>query len=270
SESALGFSMEQSYSNTFQMAANNNITVIAASGDRGAYNGGSSLAVNFPAASPYVTSIGGTSLYLRNGAYYQNAWGGGSGSKSFGSGGGFSSVFLTPAWQDPYGYNNPMRGVPDVSMDANTQTGVVVYDQNVNYTVGGTSIGTPIWAGIVAILDQVEGKNLGFINPLLYQISRTNYYGKALQSVYPGTNGYYTTSNGWNPVTGLGTPNMGWLVRAVSSLTGSNGYETIFSPPKNMAQFNVSTYLNISSAKMTPLNGSVYNFLSLQYTPGYG
>lgn len=258
------------YSNTFKQAAIDNISVVAASGDRGAFNGGKSLAVNFPASSPYVTAVGGTTLNALNGKFSQAAWGGGSGQNSFGSGGGFSSVFTAPKWQNPYGYNSTMRGVPDVSLDANKQTGVVVVDDNFNFTVGGTSIAAPMWAGMIAILDQVDGRSLGFINPLLYQISKTDYYGKALNSVSTGNNGYYKANYGWNPVTGLGTPNIGWMVKAIRNLTGPGGYEAIMAPPKDMASFNVSTYLNVSGTTVPMDNGSTFSFLSLQYAPGMG
>ncbi len=258
------------YSASFKMAALDHITVVAASGDHGAYNGGSTLQVNFPASSPYVTGVGGTSLYAKNGVFSQTAWGGGSGKSSYGSGGGFSTVFSAPKWQDPYGYNNTMRGVPDVSLDANTQPGVIVIDENYEYGVGGTSIAAPMWAGMIAILDQVSGRSLGFLNPLLYQISRTGYYGKALENVSTGTNGYYYANYGWNPVTGLGTPNLGWMVKAVLNLTGSAGNEAVFSPPKDMTDFNITTNLNLTSSNISTKNGTTYNFLSLQYTPKFG
>ena len=270
SENQMSPGLLAEYSDSFEMAALDHITVVAASGDHGAYNGGNSLQVNFPASSPYVTGVGGTTLHATDGVFSQTAWGGGSGKTSFGSGGGFSSVFSAPPWQDPYGYNNTMRGVPDVSLDANTQTGVVVVDGNYEYTVGGTSIAAPMWAGMIAILDQMTGHSLGFINPLLYQISRTKYYGKALESVSNGTNGYYHANYGWNPVTGLGTPNLGLMIKAVLKLTGPAGNEAIFSPPKDMTNFNITTNLNLTSSNIPIENGSTYNFLSLQYTPTLG
>ncbi len=270
SENEMSPGVLSEYSASFKMAALDHITVVAASGDHGAFNGGNTLQVNFPASSPYVTGVGGTSLIAKDGVFSQTAWGGGSGKSSYGSGGGFSTVFSAPGWQDPYGYNNTMRGVPDVSLDASTQPGVIVIDGNYEYSVGGTSIAAPMWAGMIAILDQMSGHSLGFLNPLLYQISRTNYYGKALVSVSNGTNGYYHANYGWNPVTGLGTPNLGWMVKAVLNLTGSAGNEAIFSPPKDMTDFNITTSLNLANSNISIENGSTFNFLSLQYTPKLG
>jgi subtilase family serine protease len=133
-----------------------------------------------------------------------------------------------------------MRGVPDVAFQASSRTGVLVYDTapgdaqgGLNcpgggpcsagwYVVGGTSASAPQWAGLVAIADQIAGHGLGQINPTLYQLATGPDYGTYFYDVTTGNNqadpaipGYPATA-GWDPVTGLGTPNAAMLVPALA------------------------------------------------------
>jgi len=165
------------------------------------------------------------------------------------SGGGYSILFPRPAFQNtlPAGStfvgsssgapppNTNMRGVPDVAYQASARTGVLVYitlppDGTSGllcgaapcstgwYVVGGTSASSPQWAGLIAIADQIAGRNLGYINPALYQIASnpTKYahdffdvtLGNNQTSSIPG----YSSSPGWDAVTGLGTPNAANLI----------------------------------------------------------
>jgi subtilase family serine protease len=151
-------------------------------------------------------------------------------------GGGFSDVFSRPSFQDllPAG-STPIpassRGVPDVAYQASSRTGVLVYITEPGYTgiscpdgnpcsdgwyvVGGTSSGSPQWAGLVAIAAQINGGSLGFINPALYTIGADPArYAADFYDVTTGNNGLlapdipgYDATAGWDPVTGLGTPN---------------------------------------------------------------
>jgi subtilase family serine protease len=151
------------------------------------------------------------------------------------SGGGFSSIFARPSFQStlPAG-STPIgatRGVPDVAYQASATTGVLVYITNPGYTgiscpsgtpcssgwyvVGGTSSGSPQWAGIVAIADQINGGPLGYINPALYKIGAdATRYANDFYDVNVGNNqtdpaiAGYNATPGWDPVTGLGTPNV--------------------------------------------------------------
>ena len=152
------------------------------------------------------------------------------------SGGGFSHVFAKPTWQNslPAGSTaiGTMRGVPDVAFQASSATGALVYlslppdgtSSNVNntgwYDIGGTSLSCPQWAGLVAIADQINGGGLGLINPALYRIGAnpTRYAHDFFDIATGNTNqadpsipGYPATT-GWDPVTGLGTPNAANLV----------------------------------------------------------
>lgn len=165
------------------------------------------------------------------------------------AGGGYSILFPRPSFQDvlPPGStyvgssagapppNSNMRGVPDVAYQASAGTGVLVYitlppDGTSGllcgptpcstgwYVVGGTSASSPQWAGLIAIADQMAGRNLGYINPGLYQIANdplkypTDFFDVSVncnqQSSIPG----YCASTGWDAVTGLGTPNAAKLI----------------------------------------------------------
>jgi subtilase family serine protease len=154
------------------------------------------------------------------------------------SGGGFSDTFARPSYQAgtlPAG-STPIpasaRGVPDIAFQASAATGALVYlslppdgnDSNINqtgwYDIGGTSLSCPQWAGLVAIADQMNGGRLGQINPALYKVAAdpvkyaADYYdvasGNANQED-PSIPGYPATQ-GWDPVTGLGTPNAAKLI----------------------------------------------------------
>lgn len=244
----------------YKQAAEENITVLAASGDQGAYDGTSSLTVNFPAGDPYVLGVGGTTLTYSNGKYTQIAWGEVVNGKESGSGGGFSTFFSRPYYQDPYDYNGDYFGVPEVSLDANPSTGVLVVVSGEMYKLGGTSIATPMWTGIIALMDNYFNRSLGFVNPLFYQISRTKYYNTSFTQITSGNNNYYHATPGWNPVTGLGTPLVSNLINVTSKILNSYGSILLFNgtyyankisseikvPSNNNEQFNGTTYYYIS------------------------
>jgi subtilase family serine protease len=154
------------------------------------------------------------------------------------SGGGFSRVFSKPTYQNtlPAGSTaiGTMRGVPDIAFQASSATGALVYlslppdgnGSNVGissegwYDIGGTSLSTPQWAGLAAIGAQMKGHGLGLINPALYKLAAnpvtyandffdvaTNNTNQVDASI-PG----YPATTGWDPVTGLGTPNAAHLL----------------------------------------------------------
>jgi subtilase family serine protease len=164
-----------------------------------------------------------------------------------GSGGGFSHVFSRPSYQNvlPAG-STPIpadqRGVPDIAYNASSRTGVLVYislpptglGSNSSppdtgwYIIGGTSAGSPQWAGLVAIADQINGGGLGLINPGLYRIgSDPGRYAHDFYDVTTWNNGAnpsvpgFPATTGWDPVTGLGTPNAAKLLPdLVSAVNG--------------------------------------------------
>ena len=167
------------------------------------------------------------------------------------AGGGFSTVFSRPAYQNalPAGSTaiGTYRGVPDVGLQASARTGALVYltlppDGNGGlfcgsvpcstgwYDIGGTSLSCPQWAGIVAIADQLNGGGLGLINPGLYKIGADpTRYANDFYDVTTGNNGAfaptipgYNATTGWDPVTGLGTPNAANLVPDLVSAVHGN------------------------------------------------
>src|SRR2546421_1863374 len=167
-----------------------------------------------------------------------------------GSGGGYSILFPRPAFQNTLppgstyvgssagapGLNTNMRGVPDIAYQASSRTGVLVYMTEPAtttsgtgcgganpcsigwYVVGGTSSGSPQWAGLIALADQMAKHDLGYINPALYTIANNpakyanDYFdvtvGNNQTSTIPG----YSASKGWDAVTGLGSPNVANLI----------------------------------------------------------
>lgn len=197
------------------------LTFLASSGDNGATDftdlASQHLATtptsSFPNDSPWVTSVGGTSL-LRNGPNFsETAWNSGNGS----SGGGFSAFYSAPSYQQllPASVQSIMknrRGLPDVAGNADPETGLAMYENGSWTVAGGTSAAAPMWAAVVAIGDQMAGHPLGFINPALYKIGTSARYLQDFHDITSGnnTNGQVVGFNaipGWDPVTGLGTPN---------------------------------------------------------------
>ena len=228
----------------FAEAAEKNITVFASSGDSGAsqFNCAGTAAIlsaSTPASDPLVTGVGGTTLNADSttGAYIgETAWT----EQLLGcnppalaaddincSGGGFSTIYTRPEFQQGIPNTRPgQRGVPDVAYNAGVNGGVLTHCGICNFTIGqdpsapifflfgGTSAGSPQWSGLITIADQLAHRRLGFINPALYRISRIpGLYKQAFHDITVGNNDVseigtgYDTAKGWDPVTGLGTPN---------------------------------------------------------------
>lgn len=207
----------------FQAAATLGVTICAASGDNGSSDGvtDGSDHVDFPASSPYALACGGTSLHASNSSITSEVvWN--DGAQGGSGGGGVSGFFPLPSWQSGLqttnagGVTTPLskRGVPDVSGDADPQTGYDVRIDGTNAVIGGTSAVAPLWAGLLARINQLNGKAAGYIQPRLYQNPQ------AFRDITQGNNGDFFASNGWDACTGLGSPN-GQLV--ASLFTGQTG-----------------------------------------------
>lgn len=188
----------------FQTAASIGITICAASGDSGASDGEAqgTLTVDFPASSPHVLGCGGTKL-PRQGA--ETAWN--DGAQGGATGGGYSTHFNRPDWQS--GNTKTGRGVPDVAADSDPATGYNVAIDGQDTVVGGTSAVAPLWAGLIALINQSVGRNAGFVNPTLYANP------SAMTDIVSGDNNGYRCGPGWDPVTGLGTPKGGAVLAAL-------------------------------------------------------
>ncbi|AHH94665.1 S53 family serine peptidase [Kutzneria viridogrisea] len=190
-----------------KQAAAQGMTIFAPSGDAGAYDcerdanttHAADLAVDFPGSSPYVTSVGGTRLTLdANGARSaETAWNQGGG---WAGGGGESTVFDRPSWQPGTG----KRQVPDVSATASGGQ-YSVYRQGKWGTSGGTSASTPLWAGLLTLVNQRAAASgqppVGTLNPKLYALA-----GRGLHDITEGENRHYPAATGYDMATGWGSP----------------------------------------------------------------
>jgi uncharacterized repeat protein (TIGR02543 family) len=158
----------------------------------------------YPASDPFVTSVGGTTLIKKTFGFYEEAWGGIDNGLTYGSGGGFSKFFTRPFYQP--NQIGKMRGYPDVSLNAASSSPYAIIFNGKLSAGYGTSISTPIWAAITAILSQMSKGNIGFLNYRLYKIYNSTIYSEVFNDITEGTNGYYNATKGWDPVTGLGSP----------------------------------------------------------------
>jgi subtilase family serine protease len=246
------------YEQAFLQGATEGITYAFSSGDDGdeVANSGTKQ-TDYPASDPYVTAVGGTATAI--GSTGALAWETGWGTEKYtlssdgttwnllgflyGSGGGESTVFPQPGYQDgitPAG----ARGVPDVAMDADPTTGMLVgetqvfpdgtyYDQ---YRIGGTSLASPLFAGMTALAFQNAGHGVGLLNPTIYGDAGSGVFtdvtgpgadsGNVRVDYVDGVDSAQgtvssvrtfdqdsslTVGSGWDDVTGLGSPNSGWL-----------------------------------------------------------
>jgi kumamolisin len=206
-----------------RVAAMLGITVCVASGNDGSegYVPDGFPHVVFPASSPSVLSCGGTTLTPGE-CPPEVVWNKGAYDFSFSpfdgaSGGGFSSFFRRPRYQRRLPYTNSYRGIPDVAANADFTTGYRVEIHEVERRfLGGTSASAPLWAGLIARINNALGCDVGFINPALY-------YGvgaKAFNDITVGNNdvsglGVYDARPGWDSCTGWGTPNGCELLEAL-------------------------------------------------------
>ena len=199
-----------SFDEALQTAAALGVTVTAAAGDNGSADGETDgkAHVDFPSSSPFMLGCGGTRLAAADGAIAsETVW---NVSPSSATGGGISDFFDLPYYQHdtgiPASTNNGGRvgrGVPDVSGDADPNTGYRIRIDGGDYVIGGTSAVAPLWAGLVALLNQKLGHNVGFLNPLLY----TGAVGaSSFNDVDTGNNGAYAAQAGWDACTGWGSP----------------------------------------------------------------
>ena len=205
-----------------QRAALAGINVCVAAGDQGSTEEVSDHRqhVDFPASSPWVLACGGTRVVAANGVINrETVWNDG---PSSAIGGGISSLFALPTYQTsanvPVSVNPGHRigrGVPDVSGIADPDTGVLVMNPDGTVGgIGGTSATAPMWAGLIARLNQLLGTPLGFLNPILYK----NLASGVLRDVSEGDNGAYRAGTGWDACTGLGSPNGTRILAALKGL----------------------------------------------------
>lgn len=199
------------------------VTVSVAAGDGGSSDGESDGQphADYPAASPSVLACGGTRLSSSGTTITSEVVWNETAANEGATGGGVSAVFALPTWQAdasvpkaPNGFAG--RGVPDVAGNADPLTGYDVLVDGQSEVVGGTSAVAPLWAALIARLNQQLGKSLGLANAALYGTS-----GKGFHDITQGDNGVYQARGGWDACTGWGSPDGAALLAALSG-TGSD------------------------------------------------
>jgi subtilase family serine protease len=264
----------RAYHRTFLDAALEGIGVFYSSGDDGDDSldtADGSAVVDFPSSEPLVTAVGGTSLGVGadNGYGFETGWATGTstldasgdawdppppGTFLYGGGGGTSSLFAQPFYQVgrvPPAIARGHRATPDIAMDGDPQTGMLIGETQTfpggsarysEYRIGGTSLSSPLYAGIEALADQAAGRPHGFVNPAIYRLAG----GAALHDVagpapvpavvrvnydnsVDATDGTTTilrslddeaqslhVAPGWDNLTGVGTPDDGAFVAGLA------------------------------------------------------
>lgn len=205
------------FQSAFQDGAALGVTVAVAAGDQGATDGSAdgALEVDFPASAPEAIGCGGTRLTISGGTVSKettwNELSRGEGA----TGGGVSEAFPRPSYQSgasvplaPNGYAG--RGVPDVAADADPVTGYQVLVDGQSVVLGGTSAVAPLWAALIARINQALGHSVGFVNPLLYAAPAGTFH-----DITTGDNGGYAAGVGWDACTGLGSPDGTALLNAL-------------------------------------------------------
>jgi kumamolisin len=218
----------------FIQAARLNVTVIVSSGDTGSTLGANALKVEFPASSPFVLSCGGTSAVVSAGfkkisseTVWNEVWKFQGNTMPLATGGGFSAQFTRPPYQETAigrgSYPQGFRGVPDVAASADPSRYGYFIRTIADAIAGGTSAAAPLWAALIARINQKMGAR-GFVNPDLYAAAQR--FPASFKSITQGNNSLdpQTTSdwqanpNGWDPCTGLGCPNGAELLKALLNL----------------------------------------------------
>ena len=212
--------------NTFyeQSTLHQGMTYFSSSGDNGATDYtdlqatklSPTATTSFPADEPWVTSVGGTTVVRTGSTIQESVWNSNGGA----GGGGISNFFPEPSFQQTLPASdqsefNHHRGVPDVAADADPSTGLAIYSGGQWQLAGGTSAAAPLWAGLMAIADQMAGHPLGFINTALYKLASSSHYAQDFHDITSGSNTYngkgvdvqgYAATQGWDAASGLGTP----------------------------------------------------------------
>ncbi|MFS1512707.1 protease pro-enzyme activation domain-containing protein [Chengkuizengella sp. SCS-71B] len=222
----------RAFNQRLQEAGSLGITACASSGDigsQGVLDGstGQVFNVDFPASSPFALGVGGTSLRVQRcqKSCKEVVWNNINRGIPAATGGGVSDVFMLPAYQFNAGVprsanpdRNQGRGVPDVAANADPSTGYLIIVDDQFIIGGGTSASAPLWAGLIANLNQALGRRLGFVNPIFYQLCPEDL---AFNDITIGNNnviiegGPYVAKEGWDPCTGLGSPDGTKLLEAL-------------------------------------------------------
>jgi kumamolisin len=208
-----------------QDAAALGVTVAVASGDNGSTDGvgDGKLHTDFPACSPYSLACGGTTLAGSGNTISSETVWNETANNEGATGGGVSTVFPIPTYQNSAGVPTQPetgfagRGTPDVAGDADPSTGYQIRFGGQDQVVGGTSAVAPLWAALTALLNEKLGTPVGFLNPKLYPLNETGFHDVTTGNNDDSGLGYYNAGAGWDPCTGLGSPDGTALLNALTS-----------------------------------------------------
>ena len=227
-------------------AVSHGTTFFASSGDTGGldctppksvgdFPGESGKGVMVPSVLAHTTGVGGTTLSVTSTSDYADEQVWTAAVMSQGTGGGVSKLVPRPSWQTGPGVNaqgvDPQfRIVPDIAADADPASGTIVIsagasshgDPTAKTSGGGTSLSAPMWAGFTALmnsyLEQHGGKAVGFLNPTLYFLANHPPQYPPFHDITLGNNDFYVATPGYDPVTGLGTPNVAYLTQDILAI----------------------------------------------------
>ncbi len=226
-------STRNSENTAFQQMAAQGQSIYAAAGDSGADDNGSSLSVDDPASQPYMVGVGGTSLTTSSaGGPYKSetTWNNGAGNGA--GGGGISTIWTIPSYQSGRVGSTASKGsttyrnVPDVSLDANPNTGYAIYYGGAWTIYGGTSCAAPLWAAFTSLVNQnraAAGSSLlGFADTPIYSLASSSSYANDFHDIADGsTNLYYPAVTGYDDATGWGSFNGANLLNDLSGGTST-------------------------------------------------
>lgn len=229
-----------SYNALFQTAVNKNITILAAAGDNGSTDGTASSSVDFPGSSPFVLSCGGTRVIAdQTTISEETVWN--VNPTTSATGGGISAIFTKPSYQSGITFNlNGKRGVPDVSGNADPNTGYILCMNGNQIVIGGTSAVSPLWSGLLARINQSTGKNVGFVHQTLYSNP------SVCRDILQGNNGAFSASIGWDACSGNGSPN-------------GNSLLSLYQNPAPIISFNGTPTRGVKPLTVNFTNQSINN-----------
>ncbi|MGH9097029.1 MAG: hypothetical protein ACRDWB_06365, partial [Acidimicrobiales bacterium] len=291
-EPSLGLATALSEELVFEQMAAQGQSLLAATGDSGSEDchrpgppTNSFLAVDDPASDPFVTGVGGTDLTSVGTPPAEVVWNEPVNSVGAG-GGGISTFWSMPSWQNGVGVNAGSSGapcaepagtncreVPDVSADADLVDGYSIYLNGRWRAVGGTSAGAPVWAALVALADQGCNRPAGLLNPALYaHPSAFNDITSGNNDFTPSgnTSGLYPAGPGYDMASGLGTPTAALLAPGVLCPGSTTSLAVTNQPVTSVQNTTFPVGVAAESSSGSVLTGDNADPVTLTITPGSG